>query len=434
MARSTATDQLDDLVSVLEVIRNGSAVTRPQIGEATGLGRSIVTQRVTHLLRLGLVGEGELGPSTGGRAPRELHVMADAGHVLVASLGARGVSVGIGDLTGALLESHNEPADISDGPEVILARVEQMFENMIGLRRPDAPTIWGIGIGLPGPVEFAAGRPISPPIMPGWDAYPVRERFAQRYNAPVWVDNDVNLMALGELRTGLARGERDVVYVKIGSGIGAGLISDGKLHRGAQGVAGDVGHVQVTEDPEVICRCGNVGCLEAIAGGAALAQQGAVAARAGRSPFLAARLHANGCLDPSDITDAAEYGDGVAVELLTRSGQLVGQMLATVVNFYNPSLVLVGGGVAGAGDLVLASIRQVIYRRSLPLATRDIRVARSATNREIGLRGAICLVVDELFAPACLARWIDHGTPAGSPQIAGDLPDASGAQSVQQAG
>ena len=144
--------------------------------------------------------------------------------------------------------------------------------------------LWGIGIGVPGPVEFGSGRPISPPIMPGWDGYPIRERFTQRYRAPVWVDNDVNLLALGEWRSGVASGHDNVVVVKIGTGIGAGIISDGRLHRGAQGSAGDVGHIQVTDDPAVLCRCGNVGCLEALAGGAALGRAGEAAASTAGAP------------------------------------------------------------------------------------------------------------------------------------------------------
>ena len=139
--------------------------------------------------------------------------------------------------------------------------------------------LWGIGIGVPGPVEFATGRPVSPPIMPGWDGYPIRERFAARYGAPVWVDNDVNVLALGEWRSGVAAGHDDVVVVKIGTGIGAGIISGGRLHRGAQGSAGDVGHIQVVDDPAVVCRCGNIGCLEALAG-----WRGARAARRGGRP------------------------------------------------------------------------------------------------------------------------------------------------------
>jgi glucokinase-like ROK family protein len=414
---SMNTDQLDTLLQVFKLIQTGAARTRPTLGTMSGLGRSIVTQRVAYLMQLGLVEEGQLGPSTGGRAPRELRVVADAGHLLVVTLGARGMGVGVTDLSGSLLEMENRPCDIADGPEKVLGKVEQLLDTMVSKRGPGAPPVWGVGIGVPGPVEFATGRPVAPPIMPGWDGYPIRERLAKKYDAPVWVDNDVNLMALGELRSGLAQGEKDVVFIKVGTGIGAGLISNGRIHRGADGAAGDIGHVAVTDDPSVICRCGNVGCLEAVAGGAALVQLGEAAAHDGRSPFLEQLLSRKSTLEVADITDAAERGDSVAVNLLTQSGQQVGRALAWIVNFYNPSLILIGGGVAGVGDLLLASIRQAIYRRSLPLATRNLRVVRSAVHRNIGMAGAASMVLDELFAPACLERWIDRGTPAGAPDI-----------------
>ena len=165
-------------------------------------------------------------------------------------------------------------------------------------------------------MEFATGRPISPPIMPGWDGYAIRDRFAARYRAPVWVDNDVNALALGEWRAGVAQGHDNVVVVKIGTGIGAGIISDGRLHRGAQGSAGDVGHIQVSDDRSVVCRCGNTGCLEALAGGDALGLQGEAAARSGRSRRLAAALEEHGAVSAEDVARAAAFGDPVAVELL----------------------------------------------------------------------------------------------------------------------
>ncbi|NJC86887.1 ROK family protein, partial [Planosporangium mesophilum] len=177
---------------------------------------------------------------------------------------------------------------------------------------------------------------------------------------------------------GLAKGVDDVVYVKIGTGIGAGLISGGRLHRGGQGCAGDVGHVAVVDDTDVVCRCGNVGCLEALAGGGALAREGTRAAREGRSGYLAEVLASGRPINGSDISTAARHGDPVSVELLARSGRLIGTTLATVVNFYNPSLIVIGGQVANAGDVLLAAIRQVVYRRSLPLATRDLRIVHSA--------------------------------------------------------
>ena len=414
-------ESLDALVAVLEVVRSHGTATRPEIGEATGLGRTVVTQRVTQLLESGLLVEGSLAASTGGRPARVLRLHAEAGLILAIELGATSITVGLTDLAGTVIASLDEAADVVTGPEVVLGRVEEMADRLLADRPPGTPPLWGAGLGLPGPVEYATGRPTAPPIMPGWDGYPVRDRIARRYDVPVWVDNEVNLMAIGELRAGLAKGESDVVFLKIGSGIGAGLISGGRLHRGAQGVAGDVGHVAVVDDPDLICRCGNVGCLEALAGGFALAKQATQAARSGASPFLAKRLKDNKALEARDLGDAATHGDAFAVEAFGRTGYYVGQMLATLINFYNPSLVVIGGGVAQVGDLLLASIRQAVYSRSLPLATRDLRIVRTTMADEVGMRGAAFVVADELFARDCLARWIAAGSPAGQPELAGPV-------------
>jgi predicted NBD/HSP70 family sugar kinase len=246
--------------------------------------------------------------------------------------------------------------------------------------------------------------------MPGWDRHPVRERFAH-HGVPVWVDNDVNVMALGEVSAGVAVGHENVVFVKVGTGIGAGIIVHGKLHRGADGCAGDVGHMQVNEPRDVICRCGNVNCLEALAGGAAIGRDAEAAARAGRSPFLARVLEQQGSLDVRDVARAAAHGDAVSVELLTNAGRLIGQMLAGVVNFFNPSLIVLGGGVVRTGDLILAAVREGVYRRSLPLATRDLVVKRSTLDGSGGVVGAAAMVLDELFAPHRLGEWLEHGAP-----------------------
>ncbi len=324
----------------------------------------------------------------------------------MADLGATSIDVALTDLAGTILAHRAEPADVSAGPEVILGRVEALFGELLAAGQPSAP-LWGIGIGVPGPVEFETGRPIAPPIMPGWDHYPVRERFEARFNAPVWVDNDVNVMALGEWRHGIARGHANVVFVKLGTGIGAGLISDGQLHRGAQGSAGDVGHIQVSEDPGTVCRCGNIGCLEALTGGAALARDATAAALDGRSARLAEILATAGSVGAADVALAAAHGDPVSVDLLQRAGRQVGSMLAGVVNFFNPSLIVIGGGVAQAGDLLLAAIRETVYARSLPLATRDLLVQRSSLGTIGGVTGAAAMVVDELFAPVRLSERLD---------------------------
>ena len=405
-------EALDALVLVLDEVRLGRSRSRSELVERTGLGRAIVAQRVGELLERGLVVEGDPGPSTGGRPPRRLTFRADAGHLLVADLGATSVDVALTTLDGRILGHHDEPAAIEAGPDVALARVERLFDQLLAGTHPVPGKLWGIGIAVPGPVEFATGRPISPPIMPGWDGYPIRERFVARYGAPVWVDNDVNVLALGEWRSGVAAGHGDVVVVKIGTGIGAGIISGGRLHRGAQGSAGDVGHIQVTDDPAVICRCGNVGCLEALAGGGALGRAGEDAARDGRSTRLRVALDQRGAVTAQDVARAASAGDPVAVAMLQAAGRRVGSMLASVVNFFNPSLVVIGGGVANSPDQLLAAIRETVYRRSLPLATRDLLIQRSSLGGLAGVIGASSMVVDELFSRDAIGQWLATGEPA----------------------
>ena len=409
---------LDALVTVLDEVRSGRARTRPELIARTGLGRAVVTQRVAELVGRGLLEEAELGASTGGRAPRILHLRAEVGHVLVADLGATSAAVAVADLSGRLIDLHEEPSDIAAGPAVVLGRVEQLFDELLARNPLLGSRLWGIGIGVPGPVEFGSGRPISPPIMPGWDGFRIRELFAERYDVPVWVDNDVNVMALGEVRTGIARDHGVVVVVKLGTGIGAGVVIGGQLVRGAQGCAGDVGHIQVTDDPSVICRCGKIGCLEALAGGGAVGRLAEQPAGDGRSRFLREILEANGRITATDVAWAATHGDAPALELINQAGRLVGGMLATVVNLLNPSLIVIGGGFARSGDVLLAAIRQTIYARSLPLATRELLVQRSALDQTGGLIGAAAMVADELFAPRTLAAWLEHGHPGGQPQLA----------------
>lgn len=408
---------LDALVRVLDDVRLGHARSRSELVAHTGLGRSVVAERVAQLIERGLLCEDDTGPSTGGRPPRRLAFHEDAGHLLVADLGATSIDVAITSLAGRLIAHRSEAADVGLGPERILARVDELFRALIAETRDAPGELWAIGIGVPGSVEFRTGRPISP-IMPGWDGFPIRESFAERYRVPVWVDNDVNVLALGEVRAGLAGGHENVVVIKLGTGIGAGIISEGRLHRGAQGSAGDVGHIQVTDDPSVVCRCGNRGCLEALAGGAAIARDGEAAARDGRSPRLGAALRAKGAVTAVDVARAAAHGDPIAVDILQAAGRRVGAMLASIVNFFNPSLIVIGGGVAGSGDHLLASIRETVYRRSLPLATRDLLIQRSTLGELAGVIGVSAMVVDQLFSREALARWVETGSPAGMSGVA----------------
>jgi glucokinase-like ROK family protein len=405
-------EALDGLAQILDLVRRGLGHSRSEIAVTTGLSRAVVSQRVGALIARGLLTQ-SLASSTGGRPPARLEFVAANGYLLVAYLGATSIDVAVSDLSGEISGHFSEPADIAAGPEEILARVTELFATAAGTAQPSG-RLWGIGIAVPGPVRFRTGRPVAPPIMPGWDGYPIREHFTQAYGVPTWVDNDVNVMALGEWRAGVARGHQNVLFIKVGTGIGAGIISDGAIHRGDQGCAGDIGHIQVVDDQTIVCRCGNIGCLEAVAGGAALARDAAALARSGRSVRLAELLAKRGRLTGEDVSWAAEHGDPASVELLQNSGRAIGRVVASLVNFFNPSVIVIGGGVANAGDYFLAVIRGITYQRSLPLATRELQIQRSSLGGTAGITGAAAMVLDQLFSREHLSSWIESGRPDGT--------------------
>jgi glucokinase-like ROK family protein len=246
-------------------------------------------------------------------------------------------------------------------------------------------------------VDFHSGVPVSPPIMPGWDGYPVRDALSREFGAPVLLDNDVNVMALGEQHNGVARSASDFLFVKIGTGVGCGIVVERHLYRGADGCAGDIGHIRL--DPNgPVCACGNHGCLEAYFGGAALARDATAAARSGRSDVLAQLLEEHGTLTAEHVSLAITQGDAFALQLARDGGRRVGDVLASLVSFFNPGLIVIGGGVAGLGHALLAEIRSVIYRQSLPLATGNMPVVLSELGGDAGVIGAARLISDAVYA------------------------------------
>jgi len=379
----------------------------------SGLGRAVVADRIASLIRCGLVEEGDLAASTGGRAPHHVRFRSSAGYLLACSLGITKLGVALVDLGGRLQVEHHEPWDPVRTAEETVDRIEALFDWMLE-EHPEARGTWGIGVGLPGIVELPEGELSDKPVlhlMPDWQSYPVVERLRARFGAPVWIDNETRLMAIGELDSGRATGTRELLFVKMGTGISAALFSRGRIVRGARGFAGDIGHLAVSDDMSVVCRCGNTGCLEALAGGSAIARQAQQAAADGRSPLLADRLANGSEITAAHVASAANMGDQFCIELLTRSGRLVGETIAALVNAANPSMVVIGGGVAQAGEILLRAIREAIYRRSRSLATQDLQIIRAELGRTAGLVGAGVAVADELFAPAYLPTWVGHGTP-----------------------
>ena len=379
---------------LLRMLRDDGPVSRAALGDAVHLSRSKLAVELDRLTERGLVESGGLAQSRGGRRSGIVRI-ASSLRFLGVDIGATSVDVAITDGELQVLQRASEPVDVRRGPDAVLAVVL----DLVGKVRAEglAPELHGAGIGVPGPVRFRDGVPVSPPIMPGWDGFPVREVLSQHLGCPVLVDNDVNIMALGEMHGGVARTVDDFLFIKVGTGVGCGIVVGGLVHRGGSGSAGDIGHIRVDDDGPV-CACGNVGCLEASFSGAALARDATSAANAGRSPELADRLARAGVLTAADVAGAAATGDAVAVEMVRAGGRRLGQLLAGLVSFFNPGVVVIGGEVAsGLGHPLLAEVRSVVYKRSLPLATGNLPIVLSEMGRDAGVVGATRLVSDSVL-------------------------------------
>jgi glucokinase-like ROK family protein len=358
------------------------------------LSRSKLFLELDRLVALGLVEQAGLAASRGGRRSGIVQL---SGQLRFAGIDIGATSIDIAVTNGELeiLGHLAVPCDVREGPTVVLDRALAMLDKLCG--EGLFQEIHGIGIGVPGPVSFRDGVPVVPPIMPGWDRFPVRDVVGRRLGCPVLVDNDANIMALGELHAGSARSVDDVLLVKIGTGIGCGILVNGEIYHGMSGSAGDIGHVRVDDDGPV-CACGNVGCLEAYFGGAALARDAMMAAHSGRSPYLANRLDQGVALTAADVATAAAAGDAAAVQMVREGGRRVGQVLAGIISFFNPGLVVIAGGVARLGHMLLAEIRSVVYHRSAPLATGKLPLVLSELGGTAGVIGAARLISDHVFS------------------------------------
>lgn len=379
---------------LLSLIRSGRARTRGELGQITGLARSTVASRIDALKTAGLVVElGEAAPSTGGRPPSVLEFNADAGVVLAADLGATHSRVALTDLSGQTLTDATGDIDINLGPNEVLGWLERTAKQLFKTARRPVSDLRGIGIGLPGPVDFAHGMAVNPPIMAGWHMFRVSDHCQSIFGVPVLVDNDVNIMALGEYWMMEPKVE-DFVFIKVGTGIGSGLILSGHLHRGANGAAGDIGHVRTTTD-DVLCRCGNNGCLEATAGGAAVAAH-----------LRERGYEANGT---RDVVKLVEKGNREAIRSVRAAGRLIGQVLASTVNLLNPAMIMIGGDLARAEAQLLAGIREVVYQRSTTLSTTDLQIGVSTLGDRAGVTGASAMVIEHILDPSTVERTLAAG-------------------------
>jgi predicted NBD/HSP70 family sugar kinase len=376
---------------LLFLIRKGIATTRSGIAAATGLGRSTIMQRIDQLRKANLIRDAQHSQSTGGRPAVNLELNADAGVVLAADIGTTHSRLAVTDLAGERLAETEWSMQIADRVESVLSRVEETFESLLSEVGKTEQDAWGVGVGVPGPVETTSGRAINPPMMPGWHGYPIRDRLAERFGVPCLVDNDVNAMALGE-HWAVCPEIDDLVFIKIGTGIGSGLILGGSIHRGANGAAGDLGHVPSETDGER-CRCGYTGCLEASAGGWALARD--------------LREMGYEVQDSRDVVDLVVAGNGDAIRVVREAGRLIGSNLASMVNVLNPRRLVVGGDLARSGDHVLAGIREIVYQRSTALSTGQLQIVVSRLDETAGIIGAAAMIIEHILSPEMVNQLIE---------------------------
>jgi len=370
--------------ALFQIFRDGEPRTKAELVEFTGLSRSTIQLRIDALIELGLLAPLTDAVSTGGRPSAQIALNPTARVVVAADFGATQASVAVTDLVGNILARTSSKMLIADGPETCLGwMVRTIRSELAGLKLKEADLI-AIGIGLPGPVEHSTGKPSNPPIMPGWDAFNVPGFVNQHLKASVLVDNDVNIMALGEQKFAWP-GVENMIFLKASTGIGSGIISSGVLQRGAEGIAGDIGHVQIARGSNVPCRCGNSGCLEAMAAGPALAEKLAMAGAQFKGKPIAAL---------SDVIAATKAGELAAIQAVRQAGRDIGEVLTTCVSVLNPSVIAIGGSLALAGEHLLAGVREVVYSRSMPLATEHLTIAQSRAGNDAGIIGASVIAIE----------------------------------------
>ncbi|MET9043708.1 MULTISPECIES: ROK family protein [unclassified Streptomyces] len=378
---------------LLELVRSGRATTRGALQQATGLSRATVGQRLDRLFRAGWLREGAGGPvdsPLGGRPSITLEFDDAHAVVLAADLDTRHGRAAVLSLTGEILAEHSGSLVVEDGPDAVLGELGRWFAELLPKAGHGVQEVCGIGLAVPGPVDSDTGRVVQPPIMPGWDGFDIRGRLGRAFaeharsgaEVPVLVDNDANLMAYGEQRTGHPDCSA-FVLVKVSTGIGAGVVVDGRIYRGIDGGAGDIGHIRVPAGAEALCRCGSYGCLAAVASG------GAVARRLAEAGVPAA--------SGSDVRDLLTAGHPEVAALAREAGRRVGDVLATVVTLLNPGVLMIAGDLAGTP--FLTGLRELLYQRALPRSTAHLDVVTSRLGERAGLVGAGALVVEHLYAP-----------------------------------
>lgn len=393
-ARGTSSTTVGD---VLELVRSGRAGTRSEIGRRTGLSRTAVTARVAALLGSGLLVEVEEGESTGGRPPLRLRFGRESGVVLAGAIGRSRTQLAVCDLAGDVLADADLEQEVGAGPDQLMPTVADGFRALLGEAGRTPGEVRGVGLSIPGTVDFERGSSLDSPIMRGWDGVRLAPYLEGLARVPTFVDNDANVMALSE-RHGHLESASHVVLLKASTGIGAGVVAGGRLVRGALGAAGEIGHVKTPAAEGLVCRCGDTGCLESVAGGWALVQR----MQEGGAPIGHIR----------DLVRLAVEGDAEARGALRESGRRTGEVLGGVVNLLNPEAVVVGGDMALGYDFFVAGVRETLYRSATALVTRDLLILPAPHGERSGVVGCAALALGHVLSPRAVDEALAGGAAA----------------------
>ncbi|WP_051899179.1 ROK family transcriptional regulator [Sciscionella sediminilitoris] len=366
------------------LIADGTQVSRSQLVRATGLARSTVDKHLDGLLEAGLIEDAGFGKQDArGRPAQMFQVSAGKGVVLVAEVSTRTSRVALTTLDKTIVGRRELTIDVEAGPDVLLGALVEQFLALLKENGLTKDAALAVSVGLPGPVDSHLGMAVRPPLMPGWDGFGVCRFLAERLGCDVVVDNDVNLMALGAARA-LKGTHLPLLLVHIGPGVGGGFVGEnGRLLHGADGAAVDIGHIRVPELPDALCRCGNRGCLEAVASTSA----------------IAARFD----MSEDELLASVTRGEANTISVVREVAIVVGRVIADLVNFCNPARIVLSGPLVQCTEEVLAQVRSVVYQQSRPLATRDLSLVHSSLGGEAGLIGGMVSAIEQVLSPRGIA-------------------------------
>jgi predicted NBD/HSP70 family sugar kinase len=390
---AAATGGLESAGVLLALVRSAQASSRPMLERASGLSRVTVSERLRYLFDSDLIVEKGSTGAGRGRPARTVAINPAFGIALAADVGESVIRVAAADMTPRILAETTIELDVSSGPLETLGKIVRASRKLLKGLAKSQNRVLGICIGLPAPVNHSAGRVVGPSVMRGWDDFDVCGYLREALQAPAYVENDVNLMALAEHRLHWSRADQ-FLYLKAGTGIGSGIIINGAVYRGARGASGDIGHIQFDEPKAPLCRCGKFGCVEARAAGWAIARD----------------LRANGydAHDARDVLALLQKGEPDCIRRIREAGRVLGEVAADVISVLNPTIIVVGGTLSLAGEHLLAGMKELIYRRCLPLALDGLRVVVARCDERAGVLGAANLAIDAALAPQSLADTVSR--------------------------